>query len=334
MEASSSAVALVTGATGFVGSRLTERLVSTGARVRCLVRRSSSLRYLPSSGVDFANGDIATGEGLATALEGADVVFHVAGVTKARTQDAYYAGNLRGTENLLRACEQMPVPPRRIVHVSSLAAIGPSPDGTPLAEDAPPHPLTWYGRSKLAAEAAVKASPLAARTVIVRPPVVYGPRDTDVFEVFRSISMGLMLLIGRQDSRFSYTHVGDLADALIAAAGSAEGGKTYFVANPEPVSWTAFAETAARAMSRNGVRFVRLPVAAAYAAGWCAEIASHLRGKPGILSRQKVLEARCPFWTCDSSRARRELALCPPRSLAEGIADTLGWYKEEGWLKF
>ena len=324
----------MTGATGFVGSRLVERLVSTGARVRCLLRRTSSRRYLPATGLDFAYGDLASGEGLEGALEGADVVFHVAGVTKARSEAEYYSGNLRGTENLLRACQNMPVAPRRIVHVSSLAAVGPSPDGKPLSEDAAPHPLTWYGRSKLAAENAVRASALAARTVIVRPPVVYGPRDTDVFEVFRSISMGFMLLIGRQDARFSYTHVGDLADALVAAGGAPEGGKTYFVANPEPVSWTAFADTAARAMGRNGVRFVHLPVVAAYAAGWCAEAASRLRAKPGILSRQKVIEARCPYWTCNSLRARNELALCPPRSLADGIADTLRWYKDEGWLKF
>jgi dihydroflavonol-4-reductase len=324
----------VTGATGFVGSHLVDRLVSTGARVRCLLRETSSRRYLPATGLDFAYGDLATGAGVEKALTGAEVVFHVAGVTKARSESEYFAGNLRGTENLLRICAALPVLPRRIVHVSSLAAVGPSPDGTPLEEDAAPRPLTWYGRSKLAAETAVRASSLASRTVIVRPPVVYGPRDTDVFEVFRSIATGFMLLIGRQEACFSYTHAGDLADALIAAAGAAEGGTTYFVANPEPVSWTAFAEIAARAMGRHGVRFVHFPAAAAYAAGWCAETASRFRGKPGILSRQKVLEASCPYWTCNSSKARTELALCPGRPLAAGVAETLRWYKDEGWLKF
>jgi dihydroflavonol-4-reductase len=324
----------VTGATGFVGSHLAERLVSTGARVRCLLRKTSSQRYLPATGLDFAYGDLASGAGVDEALEGAGVVFHVAGVTKARSESEYFAGNLSGTVNLLRACERMATPPRRIVHVSSLAAVGPSPDGTPLTEDAPPRPLTWYGRSKLAAEAAVGASRLASRTVIVRPPVVYGPRDTDVFEVFRSIAQGFMILIGRQEACFSYTHAGDLADALIAAAGAAEGGKTYFVANPEPVSWTAFAKVAAKAMGRDDVRFVHAPLVAAYAAGWCAEAASRLRGRPGILSRQKIVEARCPYWTCNSSRARTELALGPPRPLATGVAETLRWYKDEGWLKF
>jgi nucleoside-diphosphate-sugar epimerase len=324
---------LVTGGTGFVGSHLVERLARNGARVRCLVRRSSSLRYLPE-GVEVAYGDVAAGEGLEHALEGVAVVIHAAGTTKAGSEAAFYEGNLRGTENLLRACERQGDPPRRFVHVSSLAAIGPSPDLTPLTEDAEPHPLTWYGHSKLAAESAVRASSLASRAVILRPPVVYGPRDTDVFEVFRSVAKGLMIRIGRGDSYFSYIHVKDLSEALVLAMCSpAAAGRTYFVANPEPVSWTAFAEAAAGVMDRR-VRFVSVPPGLAYAAGWCGEILSRWRGKPGIISRQKVIEARRRYWTCDPSRAAGELGFHPALSLREGIEETLTWYKDSRWLKW
>jgi nucleoside-diphosphate-sugar epimerase len=109
--------------------------------------------------------------------------------------------------------------------------------------------------------------------------------------------------------------------------------RTYFVANPEPVSWTAFAQTAASIMGRR-VRTVGVPAALAYLAGWCAEGVSRLRGKPGIVSRQKVIEARCRYWTCDPTRARQELGFEAARSLREGLEETLAWYKDSKWLKW
>ncbi len=325
---------LVTGATGFVGSHLAERLIQSGAEVRCIVRRSSSLRYLPGSGVDLYYGDLSTGAGLEETVEGVRTVFHVAGVTKAILPDEYYRGNLAATENLLRACEERGAADLRFVHVSSLAAVGPSPEGDPLDEDADPHPLTDYGKSKLAAERAVRSSRLAENAVIVRPPVVYGPRDTDVFEVFRSVSRGLMVRIGRAESLFSFVYVKDLAEALAAAAESpCAAGRTYFAANPDPVTWTHFGAMAAGIMGRR-VRDIALSPDVALAAGWLAEVVSKLRKKPGIISRDKVLEAQCRYWVCGTARARRDLGFSPTRSLRDGMVETLAWYKDAGWLKF
>lgn len=325
---------LVTGATGFVGSHLATRLLEAAAEIRCVARQSSSLCYLPGSGVDLHFADLAAGAGLEEAVEGVRTVFHVAGITKALSPGEYYCGNVTATENLLRACEERGAEGLRFVHVSSLAAVGPSPDGVPLREDSEPHPLTDYGKSKLAAERAVRSSSLSSNAVIVRPPVVYGPRDTDVFEVFRAVSRGLMLRIGREEALFSYIHVKDLAEALVAAAESpCAGGKTYFAANPDPVTWTHFGATAAAIMGRQ-VRELALPPAVASAAGRITELASRMRGKPGIISRDKVLEARCRYWICDTARARRDLGFSPARSLREGMEETLAWYKNSGWLKF
>ncbi len=325
---------LVTGGTGFVGSHVVERLVAAGARVRCLVRASSSLRYLPREGVEVVQGDLAAGTGLDEAVEGVEVVAHVAGVTKALSEAAFQQGNLRATENLLGACERRGDSLRRFIYVSSLTAVGPSPSLAALDEDAAPHPLTWYGRSKLAAEGAVRASTLDRRAVILRPPVVYGQRDTDVFEVLRGLAKGVMVRIGRDESYFSYIHVKDLAEAIwLAVSSEAAAGRTYFVANPEPVSWTAFAQTAAGIMGRR-VRTVGVPAPLAYLAGWCAEGVSRLRGKPEIVSRQKVIEARCRYWTCDPTRALRELGFQPARGLREGLEETLAWYKDSKWLKW
>ncbi|HZT29316.1 MAG TPA: NAD-dependent epimerase/dehydratase family protein [Bryobacteraceae bacterium] len=318
---------LVTGGTGFIGSHLVERLVSLGRPVRCLLRRSSSPRYLPRSGVEVVYGDLATGAGLAEALRGVDTVVHLAGVTKALSAEAYYAGNARATGTLLSFCGDV----RRFVHVSSQAAAGPSADGTPVTEEAEPHPVSHYGRSKLASEQILRNSPLGKQAVTVRPPVVYGPRDTDVFHIFRTAVRGWMLRIGREERFFSIVYVKDLVEGLLAAA-EGEAGRTYFLAQPEAVSWSEFGSTAA-SLAGKQIRMLAVPRAAASGVGLVGEWWSRLTGRPVILSREKVAEACCRYWICDSGRARRELGFETKHDLRAGMAETLAWYREAGWLK-
>jgi len=245
---------LVTGATGFIGSHLVERLALEGARLRCLVRRTSRLEGLPP-GVELAYADLAAGEGLEEAVRGARLVFHLAGVTKALSAESYYRGNALATAKLAAAlaCSEA-----RLVHVSSLAAVGPSPDGSPLNEDAEPRPVSHYGRSKLEAERAVRDSAAASRGVIVRPPVVYGPRDTDVLELLRMAARGWMPVVGDPEARFSVIYVGDLVEGLLAAAACEQAaGRTYFLAYPVAVSWEQFARVAGSHLGRRP-RLVRI----------------------------------------------------------------------------
>src|SRR5581483_11592323 len=194
---------LVTGATGFIGSHLVEMLVSQGEKVRALARRSSSWR--PPAGVELAYGDLVSGAGLEDGLKEVDVVIHLAGATKTLHSADYYTANVKGTENLVRAIGGRRI---RLVHVSSLAAVGPSSPDIPVTEDADPHPLTHYGKSKLEGERVVRA--LAPEAVIVRPPVVYGPRDTDVLQVLKPICRGWAVEIGGGDRWFSAIYVRDL----------------------------------------------------------------------------------------------------------------------------
>jgi len=323
---------LVTGATGFIGSHLVERLVAEDRPVRCLVRRASTAGSLPRD-AELALGDLETGAGLTEALRGVDSVIHLAGITKARTAADYDRGNAIATANLLRAAGHLDNVDR-IVHVSSLAAAGPSPADRPLTETDEARPVSHYGRSKLAGEQAVRQSPLAERTVIVRPPVVYGPRDRDVLQMLRTVARGWMAQIGVAPRRFSHIYVGDLVDGLIAAAErEGVGGRIYYVAHPRPASWDEFGNTAARLMGRHA-RTLAIPEKAAYALGWCAERWAGWSGKPGILSRDKVTEACCAGWVCDPGRARRELGFCAQTGLEDGLRRTLDWYKEAGWLKF
>jgi dihydroflavonol-4-reductase len=323
---------LLTGGTGFVGSHVLERLRADGAPVRCLVRPKAG-RALDAGAMgatEVVAGDLETGAGLKEALAGVETVIHLAGVTKAVWRDEYYDGNVRATANLLLA---MAGAGARLVHVSSLAAVGPAESvKRPVDEDTGPHPLTHYGKSKLEGERLVRASRPDA--VIVRPPVVYGPRDTDVLQILKPAAKGWSLQMTGGERWFSMIYVGDLAAGLAGLAESQAGaGGTYFLAHEQPVSWSGLAASAARIM-RVRLRTVPIPPPLARAVGACADAWSHIAGRPSIISREKIAEGLCPAWICDTGRARAELGFTAPTDLGHGLARTLAWYKEAGWLSY
>jgi nucleoside-diphosphate-sugar epimerase len=315
---------LVSGGSGFIGSHLLDRLAASGIPARAIVRRKTAL----PSGIEPAFADLVSGEGVAEAVRGAGTIIHLAGVTKALRPDDYYAGNLRATENLVRAAEAG----TRFVHVSSLAATGPSPDGVPITEADQPHPITHYGRSKLEAELAVRR--YTPDAVIVRPPVVYGPRDTGVFQILKSVARGLVVQIAGGERWFSQIFAADLVDGLLAAATHpAAPGHTYFIAHPKPATWTELGNAAACIMQRRA-RTLTVPVPIAFAAGFASEVWARLTGKASIVSREKIVEARPHYWVCDTQSATRDLGFEARTSLEAGLAVTLAWYKEAGWLSY
>jgi nucleoside-diphosphate-sugar epimerase len=255
-------------------------------------------------------------------------VINLAGTTKALRAEDYRTGNHVATENLVRA---MGVHAARLVHVSSLSAAGPSPAGVPVDEDVEPAPLTLYGKSKLDGERAARTR---SGTVIIRPPVVYGPRDTDVFRLLQAISRGFVLEIAGGERWFSGIYVKDLVTGLIAAADCEQAeGRTYFLAHERAHTWGELAATASGIMDAHP-RTIRVPYAVAHAVGLAAETWSRLTRTPSIISRDKVLEARCRYWTCSPARAARELGFTASTSLHDGLAESLAWYREEGWLTY
>jgi nucleoside-diphosphate-sugar epimerase len=323
---------LLTGGTGLIGSHVLERMRADGVPVRCLVRPKAG-RALDADSLgatEVVAGDLETGAGLKEALAGVEAVIHLAGVTKALRPKEYYDGNVAATASLLLA---MGGSRARLIHVSSLAAIGPSETaGQPVGEDAEPHPLTNYGKSKLAGERLVRTS--FPDAVIIRPPVVYGPRDTDVFQILKPVSKGWSIEMTGGERWFSAIYVGDLAAGLVSLAASQAGaGRTYYMAHEQPVSWSGLAACAAHLMGVK-LRVVRILPELALAVGACAEAWARVTRKPSIVSREKIAEGLCAAWTCDTARARAELGFAAQTDLEHGLAKTLAWYKEAGWLSY
>lgn len=323
---------LVTGGTGFVGSHLVERLLRGGYAVTCLVRDFRHLRWLEGMEVRLIEGDCTEPDSLATAVQGVSLVFHCGGLTKAQHARDYYFVNHLGTKNILEACAKYNPGIEKFVLVSSQAAAGPSPDGRPIDEDKIPHPVSDYGRSKLLAEDEARGFKERFPVVIVRPSTVYGPRDVDVYELFRWAGRGLTLEMTGGDRHLNLCYVEDLAAALLLAAErKTESGSVYFVAENRPYSWSEFR---ALLLSTGGVmaRTIKLPYGAAYLIGLFAEMGSMFTGRPALANRQKVREAAQRYWLCDVDKIENELCFRAEYPLRKGLEITWEWYRKNRWL--
>ena len=318
----------MTGATGFVGSHLAEALRQRGDVVTALVRSSRKAEPLTALGVRVVPGDLHDSAALQRAVEGQDVVYHVAGLVAARNEAEFLTANCEGTENVVAAMERAVV--SRLILVSSLAAAGPAPRGAPLLGDEAPRPVTAYGRSKLAAEQTVRRSGLSWS--IVRPPIVYGPRDREILKVFRLARLRIAPVFGDGAQELVAVHAGDLAAALIAAGSSpATAGRTYTACHPEVFTSAEFGVAVAAAMGRS-VTTLRIPHSVGRAVLSITEAAAKLARQPTILTADKANEFFQPAWTGDPGPLTRDTGWRAGYDLKSGLAHTYRWYREAGWL--
>jgi nucleoside-diphosphate-sugar epimerase len=324
-------LALVTGGQGFVGSHLCERLVAAGHRVRVLARATSDLSPLDGLGVEVFHGDLGQDGDLGPAVECVDWVFHVAGALMGLRQEDLVRVNREGTRRLCEACLAHAPRLSRFVFVSSLAAVGPSPGGAvPILEDALAKPVTWYGSTKLEAEEVVRSSGLPS--VILRPPVVFGPRDREVFKYFKIAQRGLLPVPGGRDRSYSLVFAPDLAEGILKAAETeAPSGEIFHLTGPEVVTWSELGRKIAAALGTRD-RVLRLPEPLVRAAGHVADLAARLQGRPHIFSSQKVIEMLAPAWVASPRKAHDVLGWTPRTPLDEALSMTVRWYREHGWL--
>lgn len=324
---------LVTGATGLVGSHLTEKLIERGDQVKALVRETSDTSHLTAKPIELACGDLRDYESLKKAASGVEVVYHCAAlVMEWGSWKDFYRINVLGTENLLKACLGANI--QRFVDVSTVGVYGVR-SHEQVTEESPflPSP-SYYTQTKIEAERLVdkyyreKGLPV----VIIRPTLIYGPRDRNLSgRVGRLLARGRMVLIGGGQGRAFFTYGGNVADAVILA-GTRDNviGRSYIISDDRVNTWKEFLDLMAEEM---GVKkpSLSIPASLAYPLAAIAEYGAKVllpwKPVPPLRTGVRLLSINRNF---DISRAKQELGYVPRVSLLEGIKRTVKWLRDCG----
>ncbi len=334
--------AMVTGATGFVGSNLVGQLRKRDWDVVCLVRNPQRAAKLEALGATLQLGELGDPESVQRATSAVDTIFHVAGRVRALRDREFHADNVEGTQNVVQAAATQKVPPA-IVMVSSLAAGGPSQPGTPRRETDPDQPISAYGKSKLDAERAAAQFGASVPLSIIRPPIIFGPADSASLAIFRGVKLTRLHAVpGLRTFPVSLVHVADLCDAIIRLAergervstpsnGAAPKQGIYYVAAERTIPYGDFGKLAAQSLGQVGIA-VPLPRGLFWIVGGAMEAVGQVRRKPAVLNLDKVREALAPGWECSDEKIRAELGYQPSAPLETRFAETAQWYRDAGWL--
>lgn len=320
---------LITGASGFVGYHLVLSALEKGFEVHAAIRSNSNVKHLEGLDITFVHLDYHSEYALQKRIEenGWHYMIHAAGVTRAAGQEAYNEVNADFTYNLASAAAKAGI--EKMVFISSLAAIGPQAahDEALITESKAPHPVTSYGRSKLLAETRlqeIKDLPLT----ILRPTAVYGPRERDLFVMFRTISRGLEPYIGKAPQTFSFIYVKDLAEVSVNALLTHAQG-TYNLSDGATYDRYQLAQITKKILNRRTLK-MHIPVPLVRLIAGTLEKTSG-NGVP-VLNREKLAELTAPGWQISIDKARKELGFQPKYDLEQGLRHTLEWYREQKWL--
>jgi nucleoside-diphosphate-sugar epimerase len=252
-------------------------------------------------------------------LNDVDYIIHIAGVTKAK-----------GTKQLLRAASES-CRIKKFCHISSLTAVGPSPDGNPLTETAECHPITTYGKSKLEAENICKEFINKLPIVIIRPPAVFGPRDTDIFEMFRWINRGFKPIMGSRHKSLSLAYAPDLAEGIVQATISEKTtGEIYNISDPGIFLFTSLMDSIASIAAKRTVN-VHFPKSFLLSMAFVSQTFSLLSKKPAVFNIEKAKDLLQEHWVCSPDKILKHIGFRTSTPIDKALLYTFKWYKENGW---
>ena len=323
---------LITGANGFVGAQLCRKFLDSGFQVMAGVRKTANLAMLDGLKVDYRFGDVTSAESLVEMVKDVDFIIHNAGVVKAKKKQMFYDVNEKGTANLFEAISRHNPNVKKVIYVSSLAAAGPSKDGRPVTESDKPNPITSYGSSKLAGEAAALSYQDKFNVLSIRPPAIYGPGDKEVFPFFEAVYKGIRPFIGDSSRKLQLVEVGDLCQAFyLAVSKSTPSGEICFVAESKAYSMKQLIELMAEACGKDGFRLY-IPAFVLYTMGMAAQTLSALVGATPMLTLEKAREI-LSSWEVTTGKARELFGFSSSVSFEDGASATYDWYIKHGWLK-
>lgn len=323
---------LVTGANGFIGSHLVDSLLSLDCIVHCMVRKSSNLRWLSLPKIQLHFVDLADPNLKIPDLKTLDYVFHCAGLTKAKSRKEYFDVNSRVCSTLYEQCLRYKNSIKGIVHLSSLAAAGPSEAGVQVDEATPLNPITFYGKSKKSGEDIALKYSATLPLKVIRPPVVYGPREENLYTFFKLVKKGWGLQVGKTPKVLSLIYVADLVQAMMEVCGPCTTQKkVYFVTDGNSYLWEDVAKKAAGKMNVS-VKVLKVPESVLVPIAIFFEILSMFSAKPALFDRQRMIDIRQSCWTASPENFFRDFDFTPKFNLATGLDRTLDWYVQHKWL--
>ena len=323
---------LVTGGHGFIGSFLVEKLLQEKFSVRCLVRKTSDLKWIKHLPVEFIYGDITQKETLPAAVKDVDIIYHVAGAIKGVKREDFFSVNCEGTLFLAQAAQNYAPNLKRFIFISSVAATGPVQGTQRPLETSDCHPVSDYGKSKLEAEQQLKARFPHLPLTIIRPPIVYGPRDAHFLIFFKFAKRGIFLVPPPYERYFSLVYVKDLVEGIyVASQKEAAKGQTYFIANPEFYSFESLASHLSRPFSKTP-HFIYVPQWVVRGMAWMGDLYVFVTKKSTMFTSKKFPEIITPSWICSSEKADLELHFKPQTPLSSGAQETVHWLKEHRYL--
>lgn len=323
---------LVTGANGFIGSHLVDHLLERGCTVHCLVRKTSNLQWLDPSRVHLHTIVLSQPDTYRDCLSEIDYVFHCAGLTQAMTQGEYLESNARVCIPFYQTCADHGPRIKAVVHLSSLAAAGPSPTGQTIDENSPCRPVTYYGKSKLTGEEIALSFADQLPMIVLRPPVVYGERETGFFIYLKALNMRLAIKVGFAKHYLSLIYVGDMVRAMVRAASApVPDPAVFFTTDGKIYSWEDLADAAGQALGKRSFSLI-VPIPLMAGIAMAAEFWAQCVSKPPLLDRQRMKDLRQTSWTASSDRFFNHYSYEPQMDLVQGLTRTFAWYKEHGWL--
>lgn len=326
---------LLTGSSGLIGSHIRDLLLNDQHEVSIMVRSSANAVNQPHHpALKIFLVDYFLPETLYPAVVNQNVIIHCAGVTKVKKRSDFFRYNTELTENLINASKTVNPELKLFIYFSSLSAVGPTQLNQPLSETQPAKPISWYGKSKLQAEEILRQSGLYF--TIVRPSVVYGPKDKDVFIYFKLLNHHLAPVIGNGKQQVSVIHVDDVASAVMRILDRLTvcRNKTYFLSDGKIYDWLVFRETLQKLIQSDNrmVRRLSIPLFLVYPIAWGIEMWNGWWGRISSINRDKVTEMRQAAWICSIKQAEIDIAFEPSFNLEKGLKNTWLWYQNHHWI--